>query len=247
MNTTTDCLQDVMQVCWNGHVITDLLRSRPEQRLTHCDRCGAATLEQCQTCGRELPGAFAVPGLQPVGVRHPPEHCPTCGAAFPWAQQPLTPVVEPMTRLEILLRRLPRVSRELRSRQGDRPPFRVVDERDLEDLLRALLPLQFDDVRPERRTPLYAPLPRTDFLLASEGLALTAKIALRTGGREAQWNRLAEELVEDAAYYRQQTSYRTLVAYFYDPEGWLPDRPGVERACSRREDEFEIRCVVGGP
>ena len=50
------------------------------------------------------------------------------------------PACGPLALLEELLRRLPRVIRQLRTRQGDRPPLRVEDERDLEDLLRALLP-----------------------------------------------------------------------------------------------------------
>jgi rRNA maturation protein Nop10 len=243
MNSSADCTQDVMQVCWNGHVITDLLRSGPEQSLTHCDRCGAATLEFCPVCGRDLPGAIVVPGMQPVGSRRPPDHCPTCGGAFPWAQRSPVPVADPLARLENLLRRLPRVIRQLRSRQGDRPPFRVVDARDLEDLLRALLPIEFDDVRPERRTPHYAPLPTTDFLLAQERLALT----IRFTGRDARLDRLMEELQEDATYYRQQPGYHTLVAFFYDPEGLLPNPALVERTCSKREGEFETLCVIGVP
>ena len=38
----------------------------------------------------------------------------------------------------------------------ERAPFAVRDDRDLDDLMRALLPIQFDDVRPLARTPRYA-------------------------------------------------------------------------------------------
>src|SRR3954466_12766991 len=111
--------QDVMQVCRNGHVITDLLRSRPESGRNHCDRCGADTLEKCPTCGRDLPGALAVPDLQPVGSRRAPLYCATCGAAFPWAGQAgPAQASEPLARLEGLLRRLPLVIRQLRVRHG---------------------------------------------------------------------------------------------------------------------------------
>ena len=73
--------------------------------------------------------------------------------------------------------RLPLVIRQFRVRQGDRPAFRVNDERDLEDLLRSILPLHFDDIRPECRTPSYAAGTRTDFLLSPESIALTIKQA----------------------------------------------------------------------
>jgi hypothetical protein len=72
MSSIVTSIQDVMQVCRNGHVITDLLRTHPECAQTHCDRCGAVTLDCCPTCGHELPGAFVVPGLQPVGARPAP-------------------------------------------------------------------------------------------------------------------------------------------------------------------------------
>src|SRR5207237_10494242 len=120
-----------------------------------------------------------VPGRGPVGLLQPPQYRSNCGASLPWAKRSGHPSCSPFALLEELLRRLPRVIRQLRTRQGDRPPFRVEDERDLEDLLRALLPLQFDGVRPEGRTPGYSPCTRTDLLLAAGRLALTAKLARR--------------------------------------------------------------------
>src|SRR5262245_6210000 len=71
---------DVMLVCENGHVITDLRRAYPERGQSHCDRCGAATIDHCPTCGHELPGSAYVPGLVPVGLPPPPQYCSTCGA-----------------------------------------------------------------------------------------------------------------------------------------------------------------------
>src|SRR5436853_7924129 len=84
MDTATHC-QDVMQVCRNGHVVTDLLRTYPDRGLSHCDRCGAPTLDRCPTCGRELGGAVHVPGLVPLGQLQPPRFCADCGVAFPWS------------------------------------------------------------------------------------------------------------------------------------------------------------------
>jgi hypothetical protein len=134
---------------------------------------------------------------------------------------------------------MPRVVRQLRARQGDRPPFRVEDEKDLEDLLRALLPLHFDDIRPESRTPRYAPDTRTDFLLAAERTAVTAKY-VRGGVREPQ---LAEQLREDADYWRTR-GCRTLVGFVYDPEGLLREPAVLETAWSVREEELEVRAVI---
>jgi hypothetical protein len=175
MALQTDSDVDVMQVCRNGHVITDRLRGDPESGRLHCDRCGAATLHRCPTCGRDLPGAGPVVMLSTIGPWPAPRLCPACGAEFPWTRRPAASP-EPFVVLEQFLRRLPRVIRQLRWRQGEKIPFRIEDERDLEDLVRSLLPLSFDDVRLESRTPRYSPGTRTDFLLPGAGIALTVKL-----------------------------------------------------------------------
>jgi hypothetical protein len=232
-----------MLVCENGHVITDLLRTHPGLGLTHCDRCGAATLAHCLTCGAALPGAIPVPGLEPIGGRQPPQHCPTCGASFPWTERPGRPLgAGPLAQLEKLLRRLPLVVRQLRSRHGDRPAFLVQDVLDLEDLVRALLPLHFDDVRPESRTPSYSPSTRTDFLLASEGIALTVK-RVTTSLRERE---LAAQVLEDAEYYGGRSDCRILVVFVYDPEQLLYEPRRLEREWLRAAAEPEVRCLIAG-
>jgi hypothetical protein len=236
MSPIETTVQDVMQVCRNGHVITDLLRTCPERALTHCDRCGAVTLERCQTCGHELPGAFVVPGLQPLGMHAAPHYCSMCGAAFPWTRQRRPPKRESVLILENLLRRLPRVIRQLRVRHGDRPPVRISDERDLEDLLRALLPLHFDDIRPECRTPSYAAGTRTDFLLSPEGIAITIKLAQP---------RILEQVPEDSSYYRRERTCRTLVVFVYDPEGSLREPCLSPMSGAEDGEEPEVRCVIG--
>jgi hypothetical protein len=242
--TLSDCVQDVMLVCRNGHVITDRLHTCPASAATHCDRCGATTLDRCPTCGQALPGAPVVPGLVPVGRPQPPAYCAACGAAFPWTRRPAGGAPTPLAALEALLRRLPRVARQLRWRQGDRPPFRVDDERDLEDLLRALLPLQFDDVRPESRTPAYAAATRTDFLIVSahtgRSIALTGKLAtpdLREAGLTGQWR-------EDVAAYEGRRDCRALVSFVYDPEGLLRDRAALETAWARPQGDLELRGII---
>jgi hypothetical protein len=143
-------------------------------------------------------------------------------------------------RLEALLRRLPLAIRQLRWRQADRSPFRVGDECDLEDLLRAVLPLSFDDVRLLSRTPSYAPATRTDLLLAQQRIVVTAKFPRAGLGTQA----LADQFTEDAAFYRAQRSCATLFGFVFDPEGLLHDPGCLETSWSTRQDEFEFRCVI---
>jgi hypothetical protein len=159
---------------------------------------------------------------------------------LPWVR-PRRVGPEPLATLEQLLRRLPLVTRQLRWRQGPEPPFRVDDERDLEDLVRSILPLHFDEVRLESRTPGYSAVNRTDLLLAPGKIAITMKCAGPDKG-EAQ---LLNQWQEDTAYHRQRGGCRTLFNYLHDPECLMREHQRLESLGSSRDDEFEVRCVVG--
>jgi hypothetical protein len=217
MTLVDSCTRDTMQVCRNGHVITDLLHTFPERAVSHCDRCGASTLDRCLTCGQEIPGAMYIPGAVPIGMPQAPQYCSGCGAAFPWTRRtPYPGSQDKLHVLETLLRKLPQVIRELRVRHGQRPAFRVEDEHDLEDLLRALLPLHFTDIRLESRTPRYASDTRTDFVLGASRLTVTAKrVTADTAAPQ-----LEEQIREDIAYHAPNAP-RALVIFIYDPESRL--------------------------
>jgi hypothetical protein len=233
-----------MLVCRNGHVLTDRLRACPQAEAVHCDRCGAGTLDRCPTCGRALPGAVHLPGLLPVGPQLPPAFCSLCGAAFPWTRRP-GPAAPPVAALETLLRRLPRVVHQLRSRHGSRAPFRVADLYDLEDLLRALLPLQFDDVRPVSRVPTYATATRTDFLLVSPRGGRTTALTAKWAGADTTEQGLTAQWDEDVSYHEAKRDCGLLVGFVYDPEGRLRGGAGLEAAWARPRGDLELRCVVG--
>src|SRR5215467_2388400 len=103
-------IRDVMQVCRNGHVVTDQFHAIPVSRSAHCVKCGETTLWQCETCGHPLQGAKVDLGLTLVGHQRPSPYCPACGAAFPWAQvRRQTSDKSALEKLTGLLRRLPRV------------------------------------------------------------------------------------------------------------------------------------------
>jgi hypothetical protein len=106
-----------------------------------------------------------------------------------------------------------------------------------------LLPLHFDDIRPESRTPRYAEGTRTDFLLAPERIALTVKCT----GPALSESQLMEQLREDAAYWRAQRNCRMLIGFVYDPDALLRETVALEAAWSEREDGFELNCLIAAP
>jgi hypothetical protein len=75
---------DVMQVCRNGHKITDYAQSHPIGRQNFCAECGKETIDACQACGVTIRGCHHVPGVLGFFEIPVPKHCINCGAAYPW-------------------------------------------------------------------------------------------------------------------------------------------------------------------
>ena len=100
--------------------------------------------------------------------------------------------------IERIAERLPIVIRSLRDRREDRNTLDVRDEYDLQDLMRSLLAIHFDDVRSEEWTPSYAgSSARMDFLLLEVDAVVETKMTRK--GLNAK--KLGDELVIDIAHY----------------------------------------------
>lgn len=79
---------DTMQVCLNGHYITDRYYNSPDRRQDHCDKCGAETIKECQNCSEEIEGDRLDSSVLVVATPSIPEYCENCGDPYPWTQKP---------------------------------------------------------------------------------------------------------------------------------------------------------------
>lgn len=151
--------------------------------------------------------------------------------------QPMPSALDQLLRL---LRRFDRVARRLRTRHAGRPGFQIDDEYDVQDLLGALLRIDFDDVRPEEWTPSYAGgASRIDFLLKAEGIVVEAK-KTREGLTDRE---LGEQLIIDIARYRSHPDCRLLVCFIYDADGRIRNPDGLIADLERLSTD-ELRVVV---
>jgi uncharacterized protein YodC (DUF2158 family) len=127
--------------------------------------------------------------------------------------------------LERLLRRFHLVAQQLARRHAHRETLRINDEYDVQDLLHALLRIEFDDIRPEEWTPSYAGgSARTDFLLKKEQVVLELK-KTRNGLGDKE---VGEELIIDIARYKNHPDCRTLVCFVYDPDQRITNPAGLK-------------------
>jgi len=146
-----------------------------------------------------------------------------------------------MPQLRLVLSRFHAVVIELRRRHESRSTLEVVDEYDVQDLLRGLLTLFFDDIRPEEWTPSYAgKSARVDFFLKQEGILVEVK-KTRPGLNEKS---IGDQLIIDIDRYRRMAECKSLVCFVYDPDHRISNPAGLQTDLSRSEDGFSVEVFV---
>ncbi|SRR6266550_1436254 len=159
-----------------------------------------------------------------------------------WSDQPTSVLSQgAIARLEQICQRFHLVARQLRDRHESRSTLEIEDEYDVQDLLHALLRLDFEDVRPEEWTPSYAGgSARMDFLLKQEKAVVEVK-KTRKGLASRQ---IGDELIVDIARYKNHPECERLVCFVYDPDGRIGNPAELETDLSGEQDNLEVLVVV---
>ncbi|MFI6958694.1 hypothetical protein ACIBJI_35165 [Nocardia sp. NPDC050408] len=133
------------------------------------------------------------------------------------------------------------VERSLKKRHSQRPTLEVTDEYDVQDLLRSLLVLFFEDVREETWSPEYAGgSSRIDFTVPDYGVAIEVKKS-----RESMTARsVGEELLVDRDKYAVHPNVSHLVCVVMDHDGRLSNPRGLERDLMRESAKEGIAVTV---
>jgi len=130
----------------------------------------------------------------------------------------------PEARLTRLLDKFHLVSSRLSHRYNHRTSMRINDEHDVQDLLSALLAIEFDDIRIEERTPSYAGgASRMDFLLRDHRIVVEVKMT-RASLTVAD---LGAELIVDIGRYGEHPYCNKLWCFIYDPGELIQNRRGL--------------------
>jgi REase_DpnII-MboI len=151
-------------------------------------------------------------------------------------------------RLSLIIKMLdsfPIVARGLAERGHNRPPIKVVDEYDVQDILFACLRAVFQDARREDHTPQLAGRSRRiDIVVPSVQTAIEVKCV--RDRRHAQ--RVADELMIDCESYHSHPQYEHLLFLVYDPNHYIVDPPILEDGLSgqrtKNDHSFEVQVMV---
>jgi REase_DpnII-MboI len=143
--------------------------------------------------------------------------------------------------IEKLCDRFHLVGHQLRNRHNNRTTLEIDDEYDVQDLLYALLLIEFTDIRSEEYTPSYAGgSSRVDFLLNNESIVIEVKKTRAT----LKAKELGDQLLIDIGRYQSHPKCQTLVCFVYDPEAKIANPRGIETDLSRKINELDVRVFI---
>ena len=151
-----------------------------------------------------------------------------------------------LDRVVHICKRFDVVARQLVRRHASRSTLIIEDEYDVQDLMQALLLVEFEDVRAESWNPTYlGGASRVDFLIRDAGIVVEVK---KTRERLAD-REIGKELAEDVTRYSDPAANRgatVLVCFIYDPSRRLANPRGLERDLADASNErLQVIGVAG--
>jgi hypothetical protein len=148
---------------------------------------------------------------------------------------------DPLHLIRKVCHRFHTVARHLRLRRDYRSTLEVDDDYDLQDLLCALLKVEFDEVATDEWTPPYSGgAPRMTLLVNRDRIAVVAK-KTRSGLTTKE---LADQVAVDSAYYKAQGRCSTLFCFMYDPEGRIGSPKRLETTLTSVSEHCRIEVLV---
>jgi hypothetical protein len=176
-----------------------------------------------------------------IGVLESPEYLEHLVKLSKQPHPELETLAKGMQRVIQLCRRFPLVARQLQQRHANRPTLTIDDEYDVQDLFRALLKIDFDDVRAEESTPSYAgKAARLDFLLKREGIVIEVKKTRATLGAKE----VGDQLIIDIGRYKVHQDCKCLVCFVYDPECRIGNPAEIEGDLTGKHDRLDVRVLI---
>ena len=149
--------------------------------------------------------------------------------------------LDPLQVVRKICSRFHLVTRQLRVRKDDRPSLQVEDEYDVQDLMHALLLLEFEEVQPDERRPSYAKgKTQTSYLLHPE----KAVIVVKKTKAGVTTRDLSEEVTADSSIYSSRTDCETLFCFIYDPEGRIGNPRALEAELTMVSDGYTVEVII---
>jgi len=123
-----------------------------------------------------------------------------------------------------------RIAQSLRHRHGNRETIIIKDEYDVQDLLRGILQIHFNDIREEDYSPSYAGgNSRIDFVLKEEKIIIETKMT----NDNLKDKDVGSQLLIDIGRYRAHPDCQVLVVFVYDKGDHIRNKAGMKNDLER--------------
>lgn len=135
-----------------------------------------------------------------------------------------------------------RTVQSLRHRHADRDTLIIKDEYDVQDLLRGLLQIHFEDVREEDYSPSYAGgNSRIDFVIKNEKIVIETKMT----NDNLKDKDIGSQLLIDIGRYRAHPDCEVLVVFIYDKADHIRNKTGIINDLERMSSPtLEIKVFI---
>lgn len=163
--------------------------------------------------------------------------------AAPTAQAAVSPAAraDAVGLLRKIGNRFHAVARQLRLRHDGRTTLEVEDEYDAQDVVHALLCLEFDEIRRESWQPGYAVgSAHTYFVVPRDRIVIEVKKTRQGLGAKE----ISAQLDHDVAFYWTHPDCQTLFCFVYDPEARVGDPYGLEKKLTREVDHQRVEVFI---
>ncbi len=146
-----------------------------------------------------------------------------------------------IARIERICDKFHSVVMQLSKRHAGRPPLVIKDEYDVQDLLHALLRVDFTDIRPEEWTPSFAGASsRMDFFLPDDSMVVETKMT----NEKSTAKTIGDELLLDIDRYKQRSDATTLACLVYDPGCRIANPRGVESDLRSHSKKIAVKVYI---
>ncbi|MGA2681501.1 MAG: hypothetical protein ABSF44_06840 [Candidatus Bathyarchaeia archaeon] len=146
----------------------------------------------------------------------------------------INPETEALLRIRKVLSRFNIVVDQFKRVRKDKCPFEVQDEYDIQNLLHAILRIDFNDVRKEDVAPICAgSSSRIDLVLKQERILVEIK---KTSSRIRE-KELGNQLIEDITRYKDYPDANILVCFIFDPEHWIENPEGLRHDLEKQSSQ----------
>jgi hypothetical protein len=143
--------------------------------------------------------------------------------------------------IEGVFKRFHTVALELNQRHEGRNSLMIEDEYDVQDLLRTLLFVFFDNIKPEEPTPsLAGSFTKMDLLLADQEIVIETKMT-RNGISQ---KKIKEDIIIDKVHYKKHEHCKKLYCFVYDPSNKIRNPQGFQGELSDTVNGFETKVFV---